>query len=566
MLKRFSYYFLILLIGGWGIFNLFKNPSAFYTSHDGYTHTARIAQYYQALKDGQLPPRWAGTLNNGFGSPIFVFSYHLPYILGSFLHAIGFSYVVSFKLLIGGSLLISGIFMFLFLETIFPVQAAVVGSLFYMFAPYRFLNIYVRGSLSESVAFMFIPLVFLSITKLWEKTNRHTFSFSVVSFALLLLSQNLVAAMFLPLVLAWILLLWKNTSSRRFALYSFGSLVLGFGIASFSYFPVFFEKKFLRFGELITYYQNHFVAPFQFLRSPWGYGFSFPGTSQDEMSFQIGLIHLLVMVFAFIVGIFLWRKKKQKNFLFEQNILLFSFVFSLIAVLVMIDTSFTRWLWRVVPFLATVDLPWRFLGILVFTSSLIVAFVATVISNRFFWFCIVLLLLYANRNHIRVNQYLSYPDEEFALYRGSATWLNEYTPAWRNTTSFDEVTKRYRILEGDLMIVEKESLSQEYILETNATSSGLLQLNILYFPGWKLFLDGKPGIFKKDFYISDREYKVTENTKSTGLIHVYIPEGHHTLLARFTETPLRRFGNVISLVSLGITGGFLLKNRLGNNL
>jgi len=56
---------------------------------------------YQALADGQFPPRFAGSFYNGIGSPIFVYIYPLPYLFGSAIHVLGFSFANSFVSSIG---------------------------------------------------------------------------------------------------------------------------------------------------------------------------------------------------------------------------------------------------------------------------------------------------------------------------------------------------------------------------------------------------------------------------------------------------------------------------------
>jgi len=50
-------------------------------THDSQNHLMRIANYTIALREGQLPPRWAPNLNNRFGYPVFNFNYPLPNIL-----------------------------------------------------------------------------------------------------------------------------------------------------------------------------------------------------------------------------------------------------------------------------------------------------------------------------------------------------------------------------------------------------------------------------------------------------------------------------------------------------
>ena len=188
--------------------------SGFYTSHDGETHAARIAQYYQAITDGQLPPRFAGSFYNGLGSPIFVYIYPLPYFLGSALHALTFSFVDSFKILMAASLVFSGVFSYLWLAEILKSEkAAFLGALFYAWVPYRFLLIYVRGSLSEVLAYTFLPLVLFCLTKLSATRNLLWIASTAVATSLLLLSQNLVAAITLPTVIGYLAILSLHQKS-----------------------------------------------------------------------------------------------------------------------------------------------------------------------------------------------------------------------------------------------------------------------------------------------------------------------------------------------------------------
>ena len=72
----------------------------FYQSHDGPAHVARIPQYLKAFQHGQFPPRWAPTLNYGYGSPVFIIFYPLGGYLGALGHVLGLSYETSFSAVI----------------------------------------------------------------------------------------------------------------------------------------------------------------------------------------------------------------------------------------------------------------------------------------------------------------------------------------------------------------------------------------------------------------------------------------------------------------------------------
>ncbi len=549
--KHIIPFLILIVLGFWGIRQVFGGT--FYSSHDGYTHVARIFQYDKAFSDGQFPPRWAGTLNNGAGSPIFVFSYPLPYIMGTLLHMGGFDYTEAFQILVAGSLVVSAIAFFLFLNELFDVVPSLVGGLFYMIAPYRFLNIYVRGSLSESVGYLLVPLVFLTLVRLIKQRTPQRFMLFSMSISLLLLSQYLVAVLFLPIIASFVLVLFFQTKKREI-LYDFGlAMIFGFGIASFSYFPVVFERSHLRFTELMSYYQNHFVHFYQLVRSPWGYGFSLPGTG-DAMSFQIGLAHIAVVLLSLVL-VFIFYFKKWKIPRYVRELLCIGYIFFAISIVLMIDTTFTKWLWQTVPVLTIIDIPWRFLGITVFSASLIGVCAAALLTQLrggiFIIFALCVLLVYANRNHIRVNQYIEYSDSEFIQYRGNATWINEYTPIWRNETTIPELKTRFSISDAQTQVRELVSDSNDYELQVESTAGGILRLNILYFPGWEIAVDGaKKQIGGKEVFITKGNELVDESYDASGFIGVEIDSGTHTVAAHFGETPIRRVGDLVSILSL----------------
>ena len=79
--------FLITVLSVFVLKDLFK--PYFYTSHDGIHQVVRLYYFDQALRDGQIPPRWAGGLLNGFGYPLFIFSYHLPWLMAEIPYIFG---------------------------------------------------------------------------------------------------------------------------------------------------------------------------------------------------------------------------------------------------------------------------------------------------------------------------------------------------------------------------------------------------------------------------------------------------------------------------------------------
>src|SRR3990167_7686733 len=130
-MKFIRYYFLILILSFLPLVGIFLTSQLPHT-HDGLVHLARIGAYFKALSDGQIPVRWAGDLNYGYGMPLFNFMYQVPYIISSFFVFFGVGLVSAFKITIALSFILSGIFMFGFSLSFFKdVKKALLVTLFY---------------------------------------------------------------------------------------------------------------------------------------------------------------------------------------------------------------------------------------------------------------------------------------------------------------------------------------------------------------------------------------------------------------------------------------------------
>ena len=126
----------LIILSVFTLKDLFK-PN-FYTSHDGIHQVVRLYYFDQAIRDGQIPPRWAGGLLNGFGYPLFAFSYHLPWFIAEPIYLSGFTIFESIKLTFLIGFILSGITMYFFQKELFGRLGAFVGTIIYLYAPYRF--------------------------------------------------------------------------------------------------------------------------------------------------------------------------------------------------------------------------------------------------------------------------------------------------------------------------------------------------------------------------------------------------------------------------------------------
>src|SRR3989344_4308558 len=165
------------------------NPGL-YQIHDD-QQIARLFLFDQAIKAGQFPVRWVDELGFGFGYPLFNFYPPLVYFLGELFHLLGFGFIDSTKLVFATSIFASGIAMYIFARSLWDRLPSLVASAFYIFLPYRALDIYVRGALAESFSFVWLPLILWSFYKLITTSKLIYIFLSAIFLALLVGTQNL---------------------------------------------------------------------------------------------------------------------------------------------------------------------------------------------------------------------------------------------------------------------------------------------------------------------------------------------------------------------------------------
>ncbi|MCL4417828.1 MAG: hypothetical protein M1365_14250, partial [Actinobacteria bacterium] len=172
-----------------------------FTAHDIWHQVVRLYYYSQGVNDGQFPPYWVSTLANGFGYPLFSFSYHLPWIISIPLLKTGFDIPGTIKSLFFLSYISSGITMYFFVSTFLKNRlAATLSSILYLWLPYHFLIIFVGGSMGIAFVFTFLPLIFLGIHLNKEESK---FGIPVLSLGVsgLILSHIMHLIFLLPIII-----------------------------------------------------------------------------------------------------------------------------------------------------------------------------------------------------------------------------------------------------------------------------------------------------------------------------------------------------------------------------
>jgi len=584
-IKKPSLFIFVFLIFVISISNLhyFSKPGIF-QGHDSENHLARIANYYLAIKDGHIPSRWAKNLNHKFGYPVFNFNYPLPNIAAYPLIVLGFSIESSLKIVLFCAYFSAGLFFFLWLKKHFSAGSAFVGALFYICAPYQFLDLYVRGVVGENLTFALLPAVLLFLNLLFAKINWFytpsrkplTFSHSekldfknkvkfslrcmktfltnklrsirpqsfhflslVICTAGFSLSHNLMVMIFTPLIFIYWFYLVRTKKNRQSAKFSFVGLLLGFMLTMFFWLPAFFEKKYVTLDAFNpqSFYQDHFVSLKQLFDSTWQFGYSVPGF-KDTMSFQLGLIHWLVVFLSFFVLIFQLRKIKNKiPWLFCQ-------LGFWLGIFLMLPASL--FLWKILPLIGYLQFPWRLLALTLFFSAVLAAFLAEKVKWLSVFFslaCFVYIQPFTKPFLWEKKQDMYYYDFLF-----TTSVRHENKPIWFQESNIDKFKERFLSEPDKVTFKQLEWKTNKHVYEIDVPKPSYIWEQTAYFPGWKVFLDNK-------------EIKINyDDEKFPGIIGFEVPQGKFLVKTVFTQdTWPRKIGNGLTIFGLVL---LLLSPRL----
>lgn len=509
----------------------------YFQTHDGDYFIIRLIEFDKVFKAGQIPPRWAPDLNYGYGLPVFNFFYPGYLYLGEILRFFNFSYTDSLKFLFIISFPLSAFGMYLFANKIFGRLPGIVSGLFYLFAPYRLLDVYVRGQIGEIMALTIIPYIFWIIVSISDKNHRRFLILDSLLLGLFLISHNIMVMIFMVVLLSYLLFLLFHQKFRIFLRQYWLLFLLGFCFSAFFVLPAIFEKQNVILGQQIAVnYQDHFPAAWQLVYSPWGYGYSEKGIS-DGMSFQIGVAHLAVfLLILFSLGA--WILRLKKNISFEYRNIIFFFGTAVISIFLTLEIS--KPIWEVVPYLPQVQFPWRLNALTVFSLSIAAG---GLMRFKFKYLLPVLLIvLFINvRNYCRPGYFERYNDKDYlnnySLYRGSSSIADEFFPIWVEKKPGIVPEQKINTISGQAAVLDykDKTVSQEEKIEVK-TEKALIEVNTTYYPGWKIL-------------VNNRQVPISIG-KPYGTILFEVPQGIQEIHVFFQETSLRSLSNFLFLAGI----------------
>lgn len=508
-----------------------------YTMHD--FHVFRQFEFQKCLSEGVFPCRWAPDSGLGFGEPIFNFYGQLPYWFGAIPGLVGFQILDSVKLTFAFSLVASGLAMFLLARNFWQTSGAVLSGIIYLYAPYRAVDVWVRGALPEALGFIFFPLILHFLYRYLKHRDFLSLIGFTYSMAGLICTHNLSAFMFTPFLFGWWLYFSSKFKSYRQIIPLLGSGIFILGLSAFYLSPVIFESGLTTISKTTQIYYDfhiHYATLNQLFLSPfWGYGGSTWGPN-DTLSFSVGFWHWLLPL---SLGIYLLVRKIIFRHPFHPEFFLF-LILSLLAVFLTHGKSDP--LWNLLPGLSFVQFPWRFLTMAAVFLSLSVGLLADFFPSKIgklVIFLVVLGVIATNASHYRPDIWLPLSDSQ---YFSGQLWDEQRSSALQDywPLTAPEFPQKFAGAEvifnsglGRTVSGKKLSSGAEYSLFV-ASPSARISFPIVYFPGWQGTANG--------------QRLTLEPFGRLGLISTVLASGDYQVRLTFSDTPSRFWGNLISLV------------------
>lgn len=503
---------------------------------DGTIHITNMAVFHKAISDGDFPVRWTDGFAN-YGLPMGSFAQQLTSYLGGFLTFITNNPVTSFNLVYILATLLSVLLFYKFLSYYFKSWPSFIAAFLFNFAPYRIINLYVRGSVPEYFSSIFFVTILIFVHLLLKKKTWGAFlglSFSVFGM-ILSHPMNMITGIFFigPFILY--LIFHEKNKLKSLALIA-ASFLLGVLLSSYYLLPALKEIQYLYYGLGSNHYMPGSTLNWQnFIDTKWYYFITERSEILSRGHFiKTGLTEFIILVIG-VIYLILNRFKKLKFGIFDLS------VFVGVGIL-FLTTIYAEPLYYQIDFLSNIQFPWRLLSTFIFIPPIIVAYLLNKASQKWsiiLGFLLVILVALNRFPEIYGKNFTNYPQDHYYFTIDNLHTSNMNTVWSGNTTEYPvKRDLKIEILEGEAEI--SNVLVKNSYRSYNIISSNDVRMidNTFYFPGWKVYVDNQ----EMPIEFQDPNYR--------GVITYWVPKGEYKVEVRFENTKTVSAGNLISLSSI----------------
>lgn len=567
--KTVDVYILAILLEAGLIFLPMLRPGIPNTA-DGLLHLYRSALWRWAWDEGVIWPQWHTLLYYGYGYPVFKFAPPIVYVIVSILAELLPNFIVAFKLFILLVCANYGISMYMWAREYLSRTGAFLAATAYLFATYRFRELFVQGNYPQFFAWSLFPWIMFSFMRLvWYDKHRYMV-YASISYSILALTHNISLMLFTPFLVLYVF--WIASVKRKWRTLFSGiiSIILGFGIASGFWIPAMIESRMTMVHVLTRGFfdvANHFITLKEVFKPSPILDYR---AANPPIPFNMGRTHILLTILGFASGACIWGKHilscpkmngcNRKSIILVpiSDIRLFS-AFSMIAgVFMMLPPSLQ--VWDLVPFIRFAEFPTRLYGeVFLFSSFLvgsstvwfewldrdlnksyisylygIVASLALIVSVAVYQFPRNFVVPDVTpKGFVRYERTFNAPGTTSASeYLTIPSYMAPKEPAISTSMHRRAFHRPPEGIEGKVTRCGAQFIEIKYY----ADKDEWVDIAQFYFSGWRAWVD------ENEVYI----YRNHQN----GLIRIYLPKGKHILMIRMTNSPIRHTAFGLSLLAI----------------
>lgn len=503
-------------------------------SHDAMEGLIRAVCMDRYWGHGQFLVRWAPEVNFGYGSPMFDFYppcfYYFCLVLSKMTHHIILSVNVTCVIF----WLLSAAGIFLFAREFWGNAGGALSAVLYVYSPYYVQDFYVRGAFSEFSTFAVFPFLLLSVYKINQRICIRYILLGVLSSFVSTLTHGM--SMFFVIISLFyaLLLFFLNKKDRQAFFWSVFVLLTGLIMSAFYWLPAIWDTRFLHLNFIISMrydFHKNFISLAQLFSVPWDHA-----KDMDGLSFSIGLAQICTLVLSFLVPLRIFKK--------DIRLAAHYFFFLIVGfAAILLTLPLSHVVWEHMNLLRFIQLPWRFLTIVVFAVSLlagssVLLFQKVNVRHLFFGLVVVFSIILPVRYYWFGNFTAI---DQTALINGLSGFAflgeGERTPKWIEAPPLAVPPQKFQVLQGQGQLSSYGSRSPiDQVVRVSAGGPLLVCFHTFYFPGWRVYID-------------DQETQIFPNNRY-GLILFVVPQGEHALRAVFGLTPVRTAGLIISWMGI----------------
>jgi hypothetical protein len=523
------------------------------TTHDMFLHYDQMKSFYNGLAAGEIYPRWEEDTNRGFGAPTTSFYPPGIYYLTSAIYSVTGDWL---RTLLGAHLLMmiaSAAALYFYARRVMGRAAAVTAMTAYVILPYHLTDQYHRGAIAELLGFVWMPLILMFCDRVMKapgadettriSNRRSTFLDAAglaICYGAFLWSHPPTAYQFTLGLGAYLLALAIMQRQWKGLLVVSVAIALGVGLSA---------------AYLVSAAIEQNLIHKEFISETWPYHDTYIFVhSLYSAELYSGFFKLLDWIWitgtALIAAVALLLLGVRRRVLasapaLRQRVVAWVILGGL-ASFMMVKASMP--IGKLIPKLDIGVFTWRMLSITTLVTALLIGSLAqaAALASRngsrgerlvFASLAAVIVIGFVGFSAIAVVR----PMISAPVFEPETEHINYATiPATAPDDPRDlaaDIPRAELASENGTVSVE-DWKPQHRVIHTALTDDDVLLVKTFNFPGWVAVIDGRP--------------QPIDTNPELGVMEIKVSKGDHIVTLDFLDTPVRRYGRLITLASVGV--------------